>query len=207
MSISHLFINISQQGKIKKIIKSFLRLASWNIRIMCPGLSNDLHKIDDNRKTAITDHKLTCLKIDIAALQEAILPAGSSLRENDHIFLKGKDPEEPRQHNVGFAIKNCLLHFVQFPHQLFGENPITQFFQLLDSVNIVSIYAPTLCSSSETKDQFYEDLDAAIKSFPGKEHLHLLGGFNAHVGSDHDLWPNCIEHFGVGKMHKMVKSF
>ena len=27
----------------------------------------------------------------------------------------------------------------------------------------------------------------------------ILGDFNAHIGSDNKVWPNCLGHFGVGK--------
>ena len=32
---------------------SVLRIASWNVRTMSPGLTDDLQKIDEARKTAI----------------------------------------------------------------------------------------------------------------------------------------------------------
>ena len=51
-----------------------LKLATWNVRTMCPGLSDDLQKIDDSRKTAIIDRELLRLDIDIAGLQETRLP-------------------------------------------------------------------------------------------------------------------------------------
>ena len=47
-----------------------LKLATWNVRTMCPGLFDDLQKIDDTRKTAIIDRELKRLNIDIAGLQE-----------------------------------------------------------------------------------------------------------------------------------------
>ena len=46
------------------------RLASWNVRTMCRGLSYDLSQVDDSRKTAIINRELKRLNIDIAALQE-----------------------------------------------------------------------------------------------------------------------------------------
>ena len=52
-------------------------------------------------------------------------------------------------------------------------------------VNILSIYAPTLCSAREDKDQFYKDPDAAVKVLDS-EHLFLLGDFNTRVGGEHD---------------------
>lgn len=54
----------------------------------------------------------------------------------------------------------------------------------------------------EVKDQFYEDFDAAIGKAPDSEPLFLLRDFNAGVGGDHESWPNCIRHFGVGRMNE-----
>ena len=50
-----------------------LRIASWNVRTIRPGLSNDLQQINDSRKTAIIDSELDRLNIDIATLQETRL--------------------------------------------------------------------------------------------------------------------------------------
>ena len=69
-------------------------------------------------------------------------------------------------------------------------------------VNSMSIYAPTLCSSPEVKDQFYEDLHAVTGMVPDSEPLFLLGDFNARVGGDKESWPACIGHFGVGRMNE-----
>ncbi len=69
-------------------------------------------------------------------------------------------------------------------------------------VNILSIYAPTLCSSAETKDTFYDELETTIKEIPTTEHLFLLGDFNARIGADHNSWPHCIGHFGIGKLNE-----
>ena len=49
--------------------KQSLWLASWNVRTICSGLSEYLQQVDDFRKTAIINHKLKRLSIDITALQ------------------------------------------------------------------------------------------------------------------------------------------
>ena len=54
---------------------------------MCPGLSDDLQKIDDARKTAVIDRELKRLNIDIAGLQETRLPGDGSLKERDYTFF------------------------------------------------------------------------------------------------------------------------
>jgi len=170
---------------------------------MCPGLSSDLQQVNDSRKTAIIDRELTRLNIDIAALQETRLASNGSLREQNYTFFwQGKKPEEPRVHGVGFAVKNSLLSTVEPPSTGSARILSLRLSTFSGPVNILSIYAPTLCSSAETKDQFYEELDTTIRDIPAMEQLYLLGDFNARVGSDRDSWPSCIGHFGIGKMNE-----
>lgn len=45
-------------------------------------------------------------------------------------------------------------------------------------------YAPTLTSSSETKDKFYDDISSAISRIPENEPLFILDDFNARVDVD-----------------------
>ena len=66
----------------------------------------------------------------------------------------------------------------------------------------MSVYAPTLCSTADSKDQFYEELDVAIGNIPKTEQLYILGDFNARVGADHEAWPTCLGHHGMGKMNE-----
>ncbi|GFO08947.1 hypothetical protein PoB_003545200 [Plakobranchus ocellatus] len=76
---------------------------------MCPGLSNDLQKFDDTRKTAIISRELKRLNIDIAALQETRLPSNSRLGEKDYIFVwQEKGPEEHCVHGVAFTERHSL---------------------------------------------------------------------------------------------------
>ena len=69
-------------------------------------------------------------------------------------------------------------------------------------LTLVSLYAPTMSATSDTKDEFYENLAAIISSVPNHEQLVILGDFNARVGADHDTWPSCLVQFGVGKMNE-----
>ena len=142
---------------------------------MCAGLSDDLRQIDDLRKTAVSR-----LKVDIAALQETRVAANGTLREKDYTFYwQGRAEGEVRLHCVGFAVRNSLLSTIQPP--IVGTERILSL-RLSTSagfVNIMSIYAPTRCSSPEVKDQFYEDLDAVTGMIPDSEPLFLLADFNA----------------------------
>ena len=69
-------------------------------------------------------------------------------------------------------------------------------------VNLACVYAPTLNSPGEVKDQFFESLDAAIGTIPFTEHIVLLSDFNARVGVDHESWPSILDHRRIGKMNE-----
>ena len=70
-----------------------------------------------------------------------------------------------------------------------------------DPVNLVTVYAPTLSATPDIKDEFHDQLTATISNIPIKEHLILLGDFNARVGADQGSWPSCLGKFGMGKMN------
>ena len=69
-------------------------------------------------------------------------------------------------------------------------------------VNLVCAYAPTLCSTVDEKDQFYDALDSTIRSVPSKEALFIMRDFNARVGADWEAWPSIIGDHGIGKMNE-----
>lgn len=170
---------------------------------MCPGLSDDLQQIDDARKTAIINRELTKLNIDIAALQETRLASSGSIKEKEYTFFwQGLGPDEHRLHGVGFAVRNSLLASIEPPSQ--GTERILSLHLTTSSgpTHILSVYAPTLCSTAEAKDAFYEELETRIRAIPANDNLFLLGDFNARIGAAHTSWPRCIGHFGVGKLNE-----
>lgn len=170
---------------------------------MCPGLSADLQQMDDFRKTAIINKELTRLNIDVACLQETRLADSGSLRESDYTFFwQGLSQDEPRQHGVGFAVRNSLLPTTETPTGGSERFLALRMKTSTGFVNFLSVYAPTLTSSPEAKDQFYEALEETVSQIPRSESLYLLGDFNARVGSDWQAWPTCLGHFGVGKLNE-----
>ena len=170
---------------------------------MRPGLSNDLQQINDSRKTAIIDSELDRLNIDIATLQETRLAENGSLKEERYTFFwQGKSIEEKREHGVGFAVKNSLLTVTEPPVNGSARILTIRLSTRAGHANIMSVYAPTLCSTADSKDQFYEELDVAIGNIPKTKQLYILGDFNARVGADHEAWPTCLGHHGMGKMNE-----
>ena len=78
------------------------------------GLSASLHDIKDSRKTAVINDELKRLNVDITSLQESRLADSGTPKEKDYTFFwKGKHSNEPREHGVGFAVRNSLLIMVE----------------------------------------------------------------------------------------------
>ena len=191
--------------KIRNNKKKFpaLRLASWNVRTMMPGFTDDLQQIKDGRKTAVIDAELNRLNVDIAALQETRLAENGTITEKHYTFFwQGKANDDRREHGVGFAVKTTLLPMTEPPTA--GTERLLSLRLNTSSgpINLFSVYAPTLNSSAEAKDQFYSDLDKLIEKVPPSENLYLLGDFNARVGSEHSNWPSCIGHYGIGRINE-----
>ncbi|XP_069158045.1 uncharacterized protein [Procambarus clarkii] len=170
---------------------------------MTPGLSGKLLEVNDARKTAVINIELRRLQIDIVTLQETRLPTTGSIREKDFTFIwQGKPPEEVREHGIGFAIMNRLLGSIVLPTEESARIIKLQLHTVAGLVSLINAYAPTLTSSTEPKDELYDDLGLTLRDIPQQEPVFLLGDFNARVGFDHRSWPSCLGQFGFGKMNK-----
>ena len=143
---------------------------------MLTGLSENLRQINDSRETAVINDELKRLNVDIATLQETRLADSGSLKENDYTFYwQGKSSNEPREHGVGFAVRNTLMSMIE-PGSVSSERLLTLRLNTnAGPVTLVSVYAPTLTSTPDAKDEFFESLATTISSIPSKEQLILLG--------------------------------
>ncbi|XP_037296657.1 uncharacterized protein LOC119189933 [Manduca sexta] len=158
---------------------------------------------DHLRKTAVIDFELHKLNIAIAALQECRLADEGSIREEHYTFFwKGKNASETREHGVGFAIRNDILKSTEGPRGISERIISLRMSTFSGFVTILSVYAPTLTSSTESKDLFYDDLTSTVRQIPSGDRLILLGDFNARVGQDNISWPECLGNHGIGKINE-----
>jgi exonuclease III len=174
-----------------------LNVASWNVRTLLET------KRTAARPTAIVSRELARYNIDIAALSETRVLGDSELTEAGGgytFYLKGKDSGQKRHHGVGFAIRSKLVAHLQgsLPKGI-NERLMTMSLPLEDTtLSIISAYAPTLASSDELKETFYNKLTDAINNIPFSHKLLVMGDFNARVGTDNTSWENVIGKHGVG---------
>ena len=67
----------------------------------------------------------------------------------------------------------------------------------------VSVYSPTLDSSDDVKDRFYDTLSSSLRRISQDDKIILLGDFNAMVYKNHDIWHGVIRHHGVGNLNSI----
>lgn len=121
---------------------------------MHTGLSDDLDEIDYSCETAVIDHELHKLNIDVAALQEIQFSDSGSLKEKHYtLFWQGRGVDEYREHGFSFRIS---LHHMIVPLASDTERILTLHLSTYESlVNLVCIYAPAFQVTPEVKDKFY----------------------------------------------------
>ncbi|KAL8590784.1 hypothetical protein ACOMHN_059288 [Nucella lapillus] len=121
------------------------------------------------RRTALIARELARYRIDIAAISETRLEDEGSVAEPKGgytFFWKGKGQDEDRIHGVGLAIKSTLLRQLPDLPTAINERLMKLRFSINRSrhVPVISAYVPTLTSSDEAKDTFYEELNTLVKA-------------------------------------------
>ena len=154
---------------------------------MLTGISENLQDVSYSRKTAVINNELLRFNVDIATFQETRLADSGALKEKDYtLYWQGNGSGERSEYGVGFAVRNSLLSMIE-PGSNGPERLLTlRLNTTAGPLTLVSVYASTMSATSDTKDEFYENLAAIISCVPNTEQLVLLGDFNASVGADHD---------------------
>ena len=178
--------------KINSSIKQRpLVVASWNVRtLQHTGLRA-------RRITALIACELARYNIDIAALSETRLPDEGSLVETGTgytFFWSGLPTVARRIHGVGFEVRTApLQRNHEFPIAM-DERLMTLRLPLakIRFATFVSVYSPTLDSSDDVEDRFYDTLYSTLRRISQDDQIILLGDFNAMVGRNHDIWHGVI---------------
>jgi len=151
----------------------------------------------------VVDRELHRLKVDIAALQETRLADSGQVREEHYTFYwQGLGEKERRLYGVGFAVKNSLVNSITTPIALSERVSYLKLRLRRGQAALICTYAPTLDADDETKTKFYDEISQTLEQFAPEDQVFVLGDFNARIGADHQSWPDCIGHFGVGKMNE-----
>ena len=126
---------------------------------------------------------------------------GHTKREWLHFHLARKGPGDIREHSIGFPVRSPLPMVEPYNN---GSGwlvaLLTQHCQWAH--HFCKHVYPTFYSAPEVKYEFYENIDATIRSIPKWEQLVVLGDFNARLGADNGSWPPCLSYFGTVKVNE-----
>ena len=154
------------------------------------------------RRTALLDRELERYNVDIAALSETRLPDAGETPESTYTFFwSGKPEADKRESGVGFAVKSKLVPCLKDKPKAINDRLMTVRLTLHQQrcATLISVYAPTLQHTDESKEKFYSELRSVIDSVPSQDKLIILGDFNARVGADWTAWEGVLGRHGVGK--------
>jgi hypothetical protein len=171
------------------------RLAMWNVRT--------LGEYDSMQRLELLARDLEFYNIEVACLSETrFLGTGCKQIKGEHawfsLYHSGLGADARREYGVAIVVSDTARG------ALVSVNPINErlmsarFETKIGFMTVIACYAPTDCSTSESKDIFYGHLDALIASTPKTDFLVIAGDMNAEVGSRREGWERVIGHFGRG---------
>ncbi|KAA3671105.1 uncharacterized protein DEA37_0005725 [Paragonimus westermani] len=183
--------------------RNTLTVGTWNVRTLLDRCSATERP---ERRTALIAMELRRYGIDVAALSETRLADQGKLREAGAgytFYWIGYPTDGVREHGVCFAVADRINGLmIGEPH---GISPRMLSMRLRlgrgKCATFVSVYGPTMCHTDDTKDQFYDQLSATIRSAPVNDRLFVLGDLNARVGRDSVAWPGVLGPYGIGSVN------
>src|SRR6201996_8287361 len=120
--------------------------------------------------SAVISEQLSKLRVSIAALQETRLAECGSIAEAAYtIYWHGGRPESPRMNGVGFAVKKSLVGSIILQSSV-SDRICTLRLQIdCAYITLLCAYAPTLSSSEDAKEEFYDSHSATLRHVPASD--------------------------------------
>lgn len=193
-----LSIGSNQDGSDKSATgeKNFMKLThknlvtgTWNVRTLFAS-----GKVDE------LEHELAGYQWDIVGLAETRWTGMGETRTNggNKIWFSGHDSKH--QHGVAFIVNKKTIGSVLGCAPLSCRLISIRLSAKPNNITIMQVYAPTTDYDDQDIEEFYEQLEKAIKSTPKKDILIIQGDFNAKIGPDaYDQWAGTTGRFTIGE--------
>ena len=178
----------------------------------------NLSRKDDRRIDIVVD-ELHRLRIEVAGLQETlwfgrdIFSVADSMVLTSGKKLPGPDGEFRRGGGVAIVLRGRALSAWRSVgsqwRPISSRLAVAQLQTESCRLHVIVCYAPTFHSKREAKENFYDEMQATLRSISEADRYVLLGDFNARVGSrlgPGDEWRGVCGPHGVRdlKRHRCV---
>ena len=153
--------------------KKGFRFGSWNVKTMFR-----------TGKTAQVSREARRYKIGILGISECRWNGFGRLRTNDGdtIIYSGREEDDAHSSGVAILIRKKEAASLESWAPVSDRIIKARFFSKYIKTTVIQVYAPTNDAEEDTKDAFYEQLQAVVEETPSHDMLILLGDFNAKVG-------------------------
>lgn len=155
--------------------KQRIMIGTWNVRTLSsPSRLEQVCKEFDS------------YKLDILGLSETRwLDKGSKQLQSGHTFIYSGHTSN-KINGVGLLLsanaKKALIEYVPFSDRIVKARLNSKY----RKITILQCYAPTEPDDEESKDNFYNQLEAALNTIPTGDIKIVLGDFNAKVGKNNN---------------------
>ena len=179
--------------------KTLTKIGCWNVRTLY-----------ETGRAAQVAMEMDKYQMDILGLSEVRwTTSGKVTLASGHTLIYSGPPNEEDEHKYGVALMmtkkaaQCLLEWEPINERILKA----RFHSKFRKVTIIQCYAPTNLAESDTKDQFYQQLQETIDSSPKRDIIMILGDLNAKVGTNNQNRELNMGKHGIGEMNENGELF
>ena len=170
-----------------KTQNEFLRVGTWNVRTLYQA-----GKLDNLRQ------EFAKLKLNILGITETHWTESGIIQGEESVFIHSGGEEHRR--GVGIMLNKktakCLLGYWPISERAIMCKIQARPFNIV----ILQCYAPTADQSQEKIDEFYMEIETALKQNKSDDIVIILGDFNAKVGCTRPS--DCVGSYGLGETNE-----
>ena len=181
---------LSPRMNPKRSVKALrhFKLATYNVRTLCKDGKIDQGKLFQLERGCNEN------EIDIVVLQEHRFQTegNDEIVKTEKGILVLSSASKRSAGGVGIYLRD-RLHKLLKSYTRVSDRILLAYLDTNPQIVLAAIYAPTECAPDTDKDDFYEDLNAALESIEPLCMTIIAGDFNARVGLDsHDTCPSSV---------------
>lgn len=166
-----------------------IKIATWNVTSMFE--SGKLHN---------TIEEMSRMQIDILGISEMRWPGVGKQRTNGATVYYSGNNEPHHRNGVAVIVKTELDSYVKNVIPISDRIIVIQLAGKPLSINIIQIYAPTADKNEQVVEEFYEQLNAVLKSLKKSDMCYIMGDFNSKVGKGKQ--GKYVGEFGLGERNE-----